>query len=148
MKRLTFLLLFGVSAGVLAHILWFAARRPVEVTSIEAQLAWMKTELKLSDSQFARVKEIHRTSSPELLALSDQVSRMQREFQTFERERTSSGNVDFLAFAQFIDARRSIDMMCHEKTKRLVASTAEILTPEQKQRYLSILGPRFNSALQ
>ena len=141
MKR-TFLVLFlGLSAGLLAHLGWFLSQRPCGSTDLDCQLEWMKTELKLSDEQFARIKVIHEQSSPRLLALAAQVARMRDEYDAFERERTTLGQVDFLEFAHFVEKRRSVDRECLTSTQRLVADAAQVMTAQQRERYLGLLGP-------
>ena len=141
MKR-TFLVLFlGLSAGLLAHLGWFLSQRPCGSTDLDCQLEWMKTELKLSDEQFARIKVIHEQSSPRLIALAAQVARMRDEYAAFERERTTSGQVDFLEFAHFVEQRRVVDRECLTSTRQLVADAANVMTAQQRVRYLTFLGP-------
>lgn len=89
MKHTILVLLLGLSAGLLGHLGWFLSQRPCGSNDLDCQLEWMKTELKLSDKQFARIKVIHEESSPRLLALAAQVARMRDEYEAFERERTT-----------------------------------------------------------
>jgi hypothetical protein len=103
----------------------------------------MKTELKLTDRQFARIKAIHEQSSPRLLALAAQVARMREEYDAFEHERTTSGQVDFLEFAHFVEQRRVVDRECLFSTRQLVADAAGVMTDKQRARYLGLLGPVF-----
>ena len=141
MKRILLVLFLGLFAGVLAHLGWFLAQRPCGSSDLECQLAWMKTELKLSDEQFARIKMIHEQSSPRLLALAAQVARMRDEYAAFERERTTSGQVDFLEFAHFVEQRRAIDRECLTSTQQLVADASRVMTAQQREQYLGLLGP-------
>ncbi len=141
MKHPLVILVLGLAAGALTHLGWYWAQRPCAGDSLDCQLAWMKTELKLSDAQFARIKAIHVESSPRLLALAAQVARMREEYDSFEHERTTSGQVDFLEFAHFVEQRRAIDRECVASTRRLVADAAGIMTENQRARYLGLLGP-------
>ncbi|HUJ42654.1 MAG TPA: hypothetical protein VLW52_03495 [Opitutaceae bacterium] len=141
MKRTWLIILLGIIAGGGAHLGWFLAQRPCSGSGLDCQLEWMKTELKLSDQQFARIKAIHEESSPRLLALASQVVRMREEYDAFERERTTSGQVDFLEFAHFIEQRRAVDRECLTSTRQLVADAARVMTAQQRERYLGLLGP-------
>jgi len=135
------IILLGIAAGVLSHVGWFMSQRPCGANNLDCQLEWMKTELKLSDEQFARIKTIHEKSSPRLLALAAQVVRMRDEYDAFERERTTSGQVDFLEFAHFVEQRRAVDRECLTSTQQLVGDATRVMTAQQRARYLGLLGP-------
>ncbi len=141
MMRTLAVIILGLAAGLFAHAGWFLSQRPCQSNSLDCQLEWMKTELKLSDEQFARIKTIHEKSSPRLLALAAQVVRMREEYDAFERERTTSGQVDFLEFAHFVEQRRAIDRECLTSTQQLVADATRVMTAQQRERYLGLLGP-------
>ena len=141
MKRSLLVIVTGLAAGMLAHSGWYLWQRPCGRDSLDCQLEWMKTELKLSDQQFAHVKAIHEKSSPRLLALASQVARMREEYDAFEHERTTSGQVDFLEFAHFVEERRAVDRECLNSTRQLVADAANVMTAQQRERYLVLLGP-------
>ncbi len=145
MKRTALILLLGLAAGAVTHLGWFWAQRPCNGSNLECQLEWMKTELKLSNEQFARIKAIHEQSSPRLLALAAQVARMRLEYDAFENERTTSGQVDFLEFAHFVEQRRAVDRECLVSTRQLVADAANVMTQNQRARYLGLLGPVLRS---
>lgn len=145
MKRTLLIILCGLVAGGLAHVGWFLAQRPCSADTLDCQLEWMKTELKLSDEQFARIKTIHEQSSPRLLALAAQVVQMRNEYDAFEHQRTTAGQVDFLEFAHFIEQRRAIDRECVTSTRALVAEAAGVMTAQQLERYLGLLGPGFKA---
>jgi Spy/CpxP family protein refolding chaperone len=141
MKRTLLIVLLGLVAGVLAHVGWFVSQQPCRNNGLECQLAWMKTDLKLTDEQFARIKAIHEESSPRLLALAAEVARMREEYDAFEHERTTSGQIDFLEFAHFVEQRRTVNRECLTSTQRLVADAARVMTAQQRERYLGLLDP-------
>jgi hypothetical protein len=141
MNRALAILLLGLGVGVGAHTLYFQMHRPPGLDSLEGQLVWMKDELKLSDSQYARIKELHEASSPRLRALAADVARMQAEFAAFENTRRTSDRVDFIEFAQFVETRRNINRQCLESTRQLVAASAGVMTPEQRAHYLGLVAP-------
>lgn len=146
MKRMLLVLVSGLVAGLAAHVAWFQVRRPCSGDELSCQLAWMKTELKLTDAQYARVRQIHESSSPKLLALAAQLSQMKEEYAAFERERVTEGKVDFLEFARWYDRRRAVDRECLALTNELVAATSSAMTPEQRERYLGLIGPDLHPA--
>jgi len=141
MKRTLLILLAGIAASFLAHLGWYEMRRPASFDAADGELGWMKTELKLSDAQYTRIREIHQDSNPQLLALAAQVSRMRGELLAFEEERKSQGQIDFLEFARFVENRRAIDRACLDSTRRLVLATAEVMNAEQRERYLGMVSP-------
>lgn len=144
MKRTLLVLVCGLVAGAVAHVTWFRTHRPCPGDQLTCQLAWMRTELKLTDAQFARVRAIHEASSPRLLALAAQVAQMRDEYAAFERERVTEGRVDFLEFARFVEQRRAVNLECLEVTRQLVNATSSAMTPDQRERYLGLVGPAFN----
>lgn len=139
MRRGILVLALGLAVGVATNAVYFRLHRPPDPGSLDGQLAWMKSELQLTDSQFARIRELHEASSPRLRALAAQVSRMQAEFAAFENTRRATDQVDFLGFAQFVQARREIDRECLDSTRQLVQATAGQMTPGQRQHYFGIV---------
>jgi hypothetical protein len=140
MTRALLVLLLGAVSAAGAHLAWFNLRRPCADDRLDCQLQWIRTELRLTDAQFARIQAIHRESSPRLLALAAQVVRMREEYAAFERERKTVGQIDFLEFARFVEQQRTIDRECLTSTRQLVAATAGVMSPEQRVRYLGLLG--------
>src|SRR5262245_58457046 len=114
MKRAGIILFAGLAAGLAAHFAWFDSRRPDVHPDLESQVAWVKTRLQLDAEQFARVKAVHEQLSPHLMALADDVGRMRAELAAFESLRRTSGDVDFVAYAQFVQQRREVDRECSE----------------------------------
>ena len=141
MKRTILVLSLGLAAGAAAHVAWFAAHRPAPTDTLENQLAWMQSDLGLEPEQFARIKHLHEQIEPRLIELAAEVERLRGEFAAFERERMEAGEVDFLKVARAADQRRSLGRECDASTTKLVAEAAQLMTPEQRKRYLEILAP-------
>jgi hypothetical protein len=141
MKRTLLVLLLGLGCGVIAHVAWFGHRAPAPADTLAAQLAWMKANLQLTDAQVARLRVLHEQSTPRLIALAAQVATMRDELAAFEHARQTSGRIDFLEFARFVDQRRALDRACAESTRTLVAASADVMTPAQRDHYLSLLAP-------
>jgi len=141
MKGAVFVLLLGLAVGVTTNVVYYRLHQPLEAGSLDGELAWMKAELKLSDTQFARIKELHEASSPRLRTLGAEVAQMQAEFVGFENTRRNSDHIDFIAFAHFVELQRDIDRQCLESTRQLVLAASSEMTPLQRERYFGILAP-------
>ena len=139
MNRGFLVLVLGCAVGIFAHFAYFNFHRPQDPGTLEGQLAWMKSELQLSDAQFERIKELHEASSPRLRALASQVAQMQAEFVAFENTRRTSDRVDFIEFARFVEVRRNINRECLDSTRRLVMAAANEMNPRQREQYLGIV---------
>lgn len=142
MKRALAILVLGSLLGAGTHLGWYQLRQPAMAPGLAGQLDWMRAELQLTPDQFARIKELHESTSPHLLLLAHEVERMQSELAAFEAERKTEGQIDFLEFARFVTARRTIDRDCLHSTRTLIAATAGLMTEQQRTRYLAWLGPR------
>ena len=132
-------LLLGLAVGVAAHVVYFRLHQPPNPDTLDGQLGWMRSELGLSDAQFARIKELHQASSPRLRALATQVAQMQAEFTAFENTRRTADRVDFIEFAKFVEVRRNINRECIDSTRQLVQAAASEMTPRQRERYFGIV---------
>lgn len=139
MKRPVLILLLGLAVGTATHLAYYQHREPVETDTLEGRLAWMRTELRLTDSQFARIKELHEASHPRLQAMAAQVALMQAEFADFERTRRTSDRVDFIEFARFVANRRELNQRCVDSTRQLVLAAAQVMNPEQRRHYMSLV---------
>jgi len=146
MKTGVLVLLLGLAVGVASHVVYFRIHKPYDASSLDGQLAWMKSELQLSDAQFARIKELHEESSPRLRALAAQVARMQAEFVAFENTRRTSDRVDFIEFARFVEVRRNIDRECLDSTRRLVMAAAGEMTARQREQYSGMVAATTSQA--
>jgi hypothetical protein len=141
MKRTLLALALGLVCGVAAHVGWFVTHRPLPVDDLESQWEWMRRDLRLDETQIAQIRALHEQSGPQLLLLARRVAQMRSEFAAFEKTRRTSGEVDFLEFARFVDAQRALDRECVDSTRRLVVATGELMRPEQRRQYFASLGP-------
>ena len=139
MNRVLLVLVLGLTAGLGTHLAYYRYHEPAPTDTLEGQLAWMKTELKLSNRQFTRIKELHQASHPRLRAMAAQVAHMQSEFVEFEKARRTTDRVDFLEFARFVESRRSLNRECLDSTRQLVLASAEVMTPDQRQQYIRLV---------
>lgn len=146
MKRTLIGLSLGLVLGLSAHLAWFGTRQPAPVDSFESQLAWMERDLGLNSAQVARIRLLHEQARPRLLALAAEVDRMRREQAAFEEARVTAGRVDYVKYSRFIVQQRVLDHECLDAARRIVAATAEIMTPAQRDHYLTMLTPAIQGA--
>lgn len=139
MTRTLLTMLLGLLVGVGTYKAYFHFRQPANINTLDGQLAWMKTELNVSDSQLEHIRELHQASVPRLRALSRQVAQLQREFAAFEKTRRTDGQVDFIEFARFLETRRTINQECIDSTRKLVLASADVMDTKQRQRYLGVI---------
>ncbi len=139
MKRTLLTLALGLAVGVAVHLAYYRLHRPAMTDTIEDRLTWMKSELRLTDAQFARVREIHQASGPRLRAIADRAAGLQAEFLTFEQMRRAEDRVDFLEFARYVELRRRLSLEGRDSTRQLVLAAAAVMTPEQRQRYIRLV---------
>jgi len=139
MKTMFAVIVLGLAGGLCAHLGWLHYRLTPMHDDLDAQLAWMQRDLDLSPEQYARIKEIHRHSNSRLLALSTRVTRMREELAAFEQQRKTTGEIDFLEFADYIQTRRAIDRECLQSTRALVDASTEVMTAQQRSRYFQLL---------
>jgi len=139
MKQTILTLLLGLGVGLATYVGYSRHYAPASADSLEGQLVWMKSELRLSNEQFAAIKSLHQASHPRLQAMAAQLAQMQAEFTVFEQTRKTSDKVDFLEFARFIENRRDLNRACLDSTKQLVLASAQVMDPQQRQRYLNFV---------
>lgn len=139
MKRPFVILVLGLLVGTAVHFAYYGHHQHIASDTLEGQLVWMKTELRLTDAQFARIKELHQASHPRLREMAAQVAVMHAEFAEFERTRRTADRVDFLEFARFVHNRRELNRECLDSTRQLILASAEVMTPEQRQHYIRLV---------
>lgn len=139
MKRALATILAGLLAGIVSHVTFYYYREPASTDTLEGQLRWMKSELRLTDSQFARIRELHQLSHPKLQQMANEVAQMQAEFAEFEQLRRTTDQVDFVEFARFVANRRKLNQACLDSTRQLVQASAAVMTPEQRRHYLRLI---------
>jgi Spy/CpxP family protein refolding chaperone len=139
MKHTLLVLALGLGVGLGAHFTYYRLHQPAPTDTLDGELAWMRTELQLTDAQFARIKEIHQASGPHLRAIAAQLAGLQAEFRAFEHSRFTSDKVDFLEFARYVELRRNVSNESQDSTHRLVLAATEVMTPEQRQRYIRLV---------
>lgn len=142
MRRSVLIVLLGLVGGLAAHVGWFTLRRPSN--SIDEQLAWMRAVLQLEPDQFAQFKAMHQEIGPHLLLLATELQQARSKSDAFERRRETTGEVDFVAFARLVEQRRALDRDRTATSRKLIDAAMNVMTPDQRQRYLALIAPALN----
>ncbi len=140
MKRIVFIALLGVAAGTAAHLGFYAFRRPIVETQLTRDLAWMKTEFQLDDTQYTRLRALHARTGPELERLFSVLRTTREELVRLEELRRSTDKVDFIVYHETAETNRQARRQCRALTLDLIYSVAEVMRPEQRELYFRLVG--------
>jgi hypothetical protein len=139
MKRVLAVLALGAIGGIGAHFGYFQVHRPCTDPTLACELAWIRDELDLTQAQYATLQDLHQISEPRLEALADQMAMMRQQFLEFEAQRRGAGEIDFIEFSLFIQDRSLVEEECETSTRDLILASAELMEPDQRERYLSMI---------
>lgn len=143
-KSLTVLVL-GLACGVLAHFSYFNAYAPDCFSAdAECEMEWLRTELDLSEEQFARVTRLHGDRERDIRTLSRKVRDLELLLAELEAERVTNGYVDYLEIRNYMEVKRKLDEACLKSTSDLIASVGDVMNTDQRKRYYSIVQSRIN----
>lgn len=143
-KTLTVIAL-GVFVGCVAHFAYYGAYAPSKPTAEgSSEMEWLRTELDLSEQQWAQISYLHGERENEIQALSQKVRKLELTLAELEEERVNSGYVDFLEMREYVAAKRELDEACFKSTNELIASVGELMNIDQRRRYLSIVRGQVN----
>ncbi len=124
----------------MAHIGFYAFRRPTVENRLVRNLDWMQAEFHLTEAQYARIRSLHDRTGPELERLFTVLRTTHEELNRLEEMRRTADKVDFVAFHQAKEANRKARAKCRTLTLDLVYAVAETMSPEQRDRYFSLVG--------
>ncbi len=131
--------LVALAAGGLSY---FCFQRPMsfDETRSDTSFVWLKTEFKLSDDQFARVRALHEAyesvcveSCQAIVDSRDEVRRL-REAHAPQEE-----------IAAAMAKTAAIDAHCVDSTRKHVREIAAVIGGREGERYLSLVLPRIVS---
>lgn len=128
MIRLTWILAVFVPATLLGHfgyLHFVAAPAPAAApTGVHPELIWLQRELDLTPSQLAAARALHEECWP-------RVARLRAELDAERRAAEATGNrATCLAVAG----------QCKSYTVTFIEQMTTVLTPAQRQKYLSLVG--------
>lgn len=140
MKRGLVLLALAVIAGVAAFCLTrshqMAEHRALRLDSMP-ELTWVRTDLKLTDEQFAKVSELHRAYRPKCEDMCARISEADEKVMTEARQ--SEAMTSDLESA--IRERAQTHAQCQQAMLKHIYETAAVLDKEQAARYLKTMLP-------
>lgn len=107
-------------------------------------MEWLKSELDLSEEQYARVIRLHGDRESEIRVLSRKVRDLELMLAELEAERVTQGYVDYLEMGRYVETKRKLDEACAKSTSELIASVGDVMNVDQRKRYFSIVQNRIN----
>lgn len=138
-------LVVGLACGIFAHIGYVNAYAPACVSAdTECEMEWLRSELDLSEEQFASVTRLHLDREREIRTLSRKVRSLELMLAELEAERVTSGYVDYLEIRSYQETKRKLDEACVKTTSDLIASVGDVMNMDQRRRYYSIVQGRIN----
>jgi len=140
MRRFLLIVTLGFVAGAMAHIGFYAFRRPTVESHLTRDLVWMQGVFNLDDAQYRSIRALHQRTGPELERLFTVLRATHEELNRLEEMRRTADKVDFIAFHQAKEANRKARLQCRTLTLDLVYAVAEVMSPEQRARYFALVG--------
>ncbi|SKA85226.1 Heavy-metal resistance [Prosthecobacter debontii] len=146
MKRGFLILLTALLVGIVGY---FVTRQPCCEASGEGmathdggsllpELKWLHHELKLTDEQFAKVKERHLAYRPTCEALCMKVAASQKKVQTLAQ----AGNIAAPELSAALEEQAAVRAECQKAMLKHLHETAAVMSPDQAKHYLDIMLPQ------
>ena len=106
--------------------------------SMLPELEWLHHELKLTDEQFAKVREKHLAYRPTCEALCMKVAAARKKVQ-------SLAHAEGIATAEMeaaLQEQAAVQVECHKAMLRHLHDTASVMSTDQARRYLDAMLPQ------
>ncbi|MES2437506.1 MAG: periplasmic heavy metal sensor [Verrucomicrobiota bacterium] len=140
MKKGLFILAVALLAGVMAFYLMRShkiAQSQGPLVDSMPELAWVRTELKLTDEQFAKVSQLHAAYRPKCVEMCRRISDAHEKIEGFARkDRKVSPELD-----DAIHEHARIHVECQQAMLKHIYETAAALDENQAARYLETMLP-------
>lgn len=141
MKGILLVLALALAAG-LCSFAWMRSHRHAEAppgTLLETmpELAWLRQELDLSDSQFEKVSKLHAAYLPECAAMCERIAEAHERLDAASHRKTEVSPELKTAIAD----HARIHAECQERMLAHLYETARILNEKQAERYLEVMLP-------
>ncbi|MES2659714.1 MAG: periplasmic heavy metal sensor [Verrucomicrobiota bacterium] len=140
MKKVLLSILLGLVAGLLAFYLMrshrLAARDGVLLDSMP-ELSWVRTDLKATDSQMAKVTELHLAYRPKCEEMCRRITAAHAKVEALAR--ANRGMTPELDAA--IREHAETHAQCQQAMLEHIYRTAALLDPEQATRYMETVLP-------
>lgn len=106
--------------------------------SLLPELEWLHHELKLTDEQFAKVKEKHLAYRPTCEALCMKVAASHKKVQALAQ----AGNIDSPGIEAALQEQAAVHVECQKAMLKHLHETAAVMSPEQAKHYLDTMLPQ------
>ncbi len=126
--------LVALAAGCISY---FCFLRPTTTETDDDSLVWLRTEFKLSDKTFARVKAMHDSYEGVCAAHCEAIADSRRALERLRSAGASPSEID-AAMKQV----EKVDAECKASTEKHVEEIAAAIGGREGERYLSIVLPR------
>jgi hypothetical protein len=143
MKKGALLLLVAMVAGMAAFCVmrWHKGEGHSHgsgvVLDAMPELAWLRTELRLSDEQFAKVKELHAAYRPKCVEMCRRISEAHGRIEAL----ASANRVITPDYQAALKEHAEIHVECQEAMLKHLYETAGTLREDQAKRYLEAMLP-------
>lgn len=101
------------------------------------ELAWLRTELQLTDEQFAKVKALHAAYRPKCVEMCRRISEAHEKIESF----AEAHRVITPEYKTALKEHADIHVECQEEMLRHLYRTAAMLNEDQAKRYLEAMLP-------
>ncbi|WP_035610438.1 periplasmic heavy metal sensor [Haloferula sp. BvORR071] len=140
MKKGLTILILALLGGVLAFCLMRShkmAERQETLLDSMPELSWLRSELKLSDDQFARVSELHAAYRPKCMEMCQRIAAARSKVETLARaSREVSPELEAA-----LKEHAETDAQCRRAMVQHMYETAAVLDSDQAARYLETMLP-------
>ena len=106
--------------------------------SMLPELEWLHHELKLTDEQFAKVREKHLAYRPTCEALCMKVAASHKKVQALAQ----AGNIDSPEIEAALQEQAAVHVECQKAMLKHLHETAAVMSPEQSKKYLDAMLPQ------
>jgi flagellar motility protein MotE (MotC chaperone) len=141
MKRILIVIVVALVAGVCAFSWTRSQRVPHHDSSVlletMPELAWLRDDLKLTDSQFAQVSKLHAAYLPECADMCQRIADAHERL-----DEAARGQREVTAeLKSVVEEYAKIHAECQERMLAHLYETARILDAKQAERYLEVMLP-------
>ncbi|MBC8126065.1 MAG: hypothetical protein H8M99_02805 [Gloeobacteraceae cyanobacterium ES-bin-144] len=140
MKRAAMLLLISLLAGLSAFC-WMRSQKMASQNTVlldsTPELNWMKSELKLSDAQFAKVSVLHTAYRPKCAEMCGLISQAHAKVEKLIHQKPEMT----LELEQAIHNHAVIRAECQQAMLRHIFQTARVMNPDQAALYIEEIMP-------
>jgi hypothetical protein len=139
MRRLVVILVLAIVAAAAGFALVTARHASEEralATASGADLAWLRTEFKLDDNQFAAIRALHEAYGPACTKHCADVLAAQKQLEALR-----ANHADAAAISAAERALSDVQAVCNNATREHVRDVAALMPRGEGARYLAMIEP-------